>query len=138
MPMPIACGLRAVDQPIDRAPADADRGDDDQRDLGERDQRLGLAVAEAMVVVGRHARRCARRAASIRLAIRSSAVSASEPSIAVESVCIGGPGLERRAGQRERDAGQRGAGRVSRMLGGDLAPWSWVEQAFGPAAVRRG
>ena len=45
-------GLGAAQQPVDRAPADADRRDRDQDHLRQRHQRLGLAMAEAMVAVG--------------------------------------------------------------------------------------
>ncbi len=46
----------AAPQSVERAPGDGERGKADQDDLDQRGQRLGLAVAEAMLVVGRHGR----------------------------------------------------------------------------------
>ena len=49
----VAC---AVNQPVDRAPADADRGEPMIADLDQGGERLRLAVAEAMVAVRGHGR----------------------------------------------------------------------------------
>ena len=46
-------GAVALHQPGDRAPADGERRDGDDDDLDQRGERLGLAVAEAVIVVGR-------------------------------------------------------------------------------------
>src|SRR3546814_6038474 len=45
-------GFERVCERLDRAPGDADRRGGDQRDLEQRRQRLRLAVAEAVIVIG--------------------------------------------------------------------------------------
>ena len=52
----LACGLGAVDSRCTARQRDPDRGHRYQRDLHERHQRFGLAVAEPVVVVGRRGR----------------------------------------------------------------------------------
>ena len=75
-------GCGAVDQPID-ARRDSARGDRDDRHLGDRRERLCLAMAELLIMVGRHSgnpdvEQCNQRAS------RSSPVSTSDPSMATE------------------------------------------------------
>ena len=47
------CRLGTVQEPLHGAEADEHRGDGDHDHLDERGKRLGLAVPEAVVVVGR-------------------------------------------------------------------------------------
>ena len=63
-------------------------------DLDERDQRFGLAVAEAVVVVGRRGRDTNAEQGD-EAGDQVEPVSASEPSIAIEPVCVSGPGFQR-------------------------------------------
>jgi hypothetical protein len=94
-------------QPIDRAPRDGGGGNRDQRDLEQRGQRLGLAVAEAMIGI----RRRGRHAHAPQGDERGDQI---EPGIGERaehrdrSGLRGGIPLEREQEQRGDDAGERG------------------------------
>ncbi len=92
-----------------RKPMNAAGRHRDQSDLGERDKRLGLAVPEAVVVIGRNCAAMRTPSSVVRLAIRSRPLSAREPSIAIESVSYAAQAFSDEQDQRHRDAGHRGA-----------------------------
>ena len=118
MPSSAASVSAAVDQPVDRAPADAERRQ-------ARSGRPGPARPAPRPCRGRSDGRCRRaaprsapRRASTRLATRSSAVSARLPSIAIEPVVHAAQALS--AEQEQRHARRWPARRGSTALG---SPW---------------